>query len=83
MRVLPLLFLVPIVLPCAAEPARHSEQFGNIRVATVSKQPEETWCIPVAVWVMRQANGERCGTAGSGNLDHFVGAVRASLIWRP
>jgi iron complex outermembrane receptor protein len=88
MRVLFSLFLILSVLPCPAEPARHPqqlkslslEQLGNIEVTTVSKQPEEVWHTPAAIYVMTQADIRRSGATTLPELLRLIPGVQVARI---
>lgn len=88
MRVLGSLLLTLIVLPCCAEPARHPqqlkslslEQLGNIKVTTFSKQPEEVWHTPAAIYGITQADIRRSGATTLPELLRMLPGVQVSRI---
>lgn len=82
------MLLTLLALPCAAEPARHPqqlkslslEQLGDIKVTTVSKQPEEVWHTPAAIYVMTQADIQRSGAITLPELLRMIPGVQVSRI---
>lgn len=88
MRVLLLLFLALVALPSWSEPARDPqrlkslslEQLGNIEVTTVSKQPEEVWRTPAAIYVLTQADIRRSGATILPELLRMIPGVQVSRM---
>ena len=54
------------------------EQLGNIKVTTVSKQPEEVWHTPAAVYVITHEDIERSGATSIPELLRMVPGVQVS-----
>ncbi|MGH7040597.1 MAG: TonB-dependent receptor plug domain-containing protein [Acetobacteraceae bacterium] len=88
MRALLLLFLILTALPSSAEPAGNPqrlkslslEQLGNIEVTTVSKQPEEVWNTPAAIYVLTQADIRRSGATTLPELLRMIPGVQVSRM---
>src|SRR6185437_6997278 len=82
-----LLFLFSVTL-CAAEPARTPqklkllslEQLGKIEVTTVSKQPEEVWNTPAAIYVITQDDIRRSGATTLPELLRMIPGVQVSRM---
>jgi iron complex outermembrane receptor protein len=54
------------------------EQLGNVKVTTVSKQPEEVWHTPAAVYVLTHDDIERSGATTIPDLLRLVPGVQVS-----
>jgi iron complex outermembrane recepter protein len=54
------------------------EQLGNVKVTTVSKQPEEVWNTPAAVYVLTHDDIERSGATTIPDLLRLVPGVQVS-----
>lgn len=88
MKVRLLLLLLFSVTLCAAEPARSPqklkllslEQLGKLEVTTVSKQPEEVWNTPAAVYVITQDDIRRSGATSLPELLRMIPGVQISRI---
>lgn len=71
---------------CAADPAPTPqrlkslslEQLGNLEVTTVSKQPEEVWDTPAAIYVIAQDDIRRSGATSLPELLRMILGMQVS-----